>query len=85
MATTTKTAVSLDRELYSQAQAVATELGVNRSRLFSMALEEFLRRYENHRLLQRINEACAKSADDEDNVVLDGMMAEIARQGDSEW
>lgn len=53
-----KTAVSLDKSLCQQAEALAHKLKVSRSRLFAMALEDFLRRNENEQLLEEINRAC---------------------------
>ncbi len=53
-----KTAISLDESLYQQIDTVAHKLKVSRSRLFAMALEDFLRRLENEQLLQEINRTC---------------------------
>jgi metal-responsive CopG/Arc/MetJ family transcriptional regulator len=39
-----KTAISLPDELFEQAEAVARDLGMSRSRLIRTALEEFLKR-----------------------------------------
>ena len=52
-----KTAVSLDRKLYEQGEALASELKISRSRLFALALEEFIRRRRSRGLLDRINAA----------------------------
>jgi metal-responsive CopG/Arc/MetJ family transcriptional regulator len=52
-----KTAVSIDEKLFEEADALAEEMDVSRSRLFSMALEQFLRRQRSRRLLQQMNAA----------------------------
>jgi metal-responsive CopG/Arc/MetJ family transcriptional regulator len=52
-----KTAVSLDKSLYEQIDTLAHKMKVSRSRLFAMALENFLRHHENEQLLQEINRA----------------------------
>ena len=52
-----KTAVSLDKSLYEQIDILAHKMKVSRSRLFAMALEDFLTRHENEQLLQEINRA----------------------------
>lgn len=52
---TVKTALSIDESLFEQAEALARELDVSRSRLFSLALEAFLKRHEAERILHRIN------------------------------
>ena len=52
-----KTAISIDEALFEQADTVAREMGVSRSQVFRLALEEYLRRRENRDLLARINAA----------------------------
>jgi metal-responsive CopG/Arc/MetJ family transcriptional regulator len=59
---TVKTAISVNGALYEQAEALARELGVSRSRLYSLALEDYIRRRENRVLLERINAAYAEDA-----------------------
>ena len=52
---TVKSAISLDADLFLEAQKAARRLGVPRSRLFSFALREFLTQQENHQMLERLN------------------------------
>lgn len=52
---TVKTALSIDESLFERAEALADELDVPRSRVFAMALEEFLRKYEGQKLMERID------------------------------
>ena len=52
-----KTAVSIARKLYDQGEALATELKISRSRLFALALEEFIRQRRSRRMLDQINAA----------------------------
>lgn len=65
-----KTAVSLRRDLAEEADALARELGVTRSRLYAVALGEFLRRHENRRLLERLNEVYGEALDPEEAELL---------------
>jgi predicted transcriptional regulator len=60
---TVKTAVSIDADLYRRAERLAQKLHVPRSRLYSRALHEFLRRAQDRDLLRRINEAYAGGLD----------------------
>lgn len=57
--TTTKAAISLDEELLRRVDAVAAELHEPRSRVLARAAEEYLRRRENRRLLERLDRAYA--------------------------
>ena len=52
-----KTAICLPKALFEQADALARKLQVSRSRLFVMAVEDFIRRYQNQQLLERLNQA----------------------------
>jgi metal-responsive CopG/Arc/MetJ family transcriptional regulator len=52
-----KTAISLQKSLFEQAETLAREMNVSRSRLFVLALEDYLRRHENLQLLERIDRA----------------------------
>jgi predicted transcriptional regulator len=68
-----KTAVSLQRPLFSAMENLAHSLNLSRSRLMSLALEDFIRRYENQRLLESINEAYADRPDPEEEAIQRGM------------
>jgi hypothetical protein len=47
-----KIAISVDDELIVEADRTAREMGVSRSRLFSLALESYLRNREHERMLE---------------------------------
>ncbi len=53
-----KTAISLPESLFKRADALARQMNISRSHLFALALEEFIRRYEDQQLLESINAAC---------------------------
>ena len=59
-----KTAISIDKTLFAQANALARKLKISRSRLFVIALEDFIREQENRELLEKIN-AVYEDAQDE--------------------
>ncbi|MEE4358380.1 MAG: CopG family transcriptional regulator [Desulfococcaceae bacterium] len=52
-----KTAVSIEKNLFDQANTLAMKMKIPRSRLFSLAVEDFIRRNEDKVLLERINTA----------------------------
>jgi metal-responsive CopG/Arc/MetJ family transcriptional regulator len=64
--TTIKTAISIDELLFQRAEALAAELHISRSRLFVLAMEEYIQRRQNRRLLQEINEAYEDAPDAEE-------------------
>ena len=50
-----KTAISLPDSLFRQADQMAAELSISRSRLVAMALEEFIRRHRQQRMTERLD------------------------------
>jgi len=55
-----KTAISLSDTLYEKAEETASYLGIPRSKLFAMALEEFVIKYNGERITEKINEVYKK-------------------------
>lgn len=70
-ATNVKVGVSVGRDLAEEADALAREMGVTRSRLYSMALRDFMRRRENAGLLEKLNEAYVEP-EPEDELLIEG-------------
>ncbi len=58
-----KTAISLQKSLFEQAEELARKKKVSRSKLFVMALEEYIDRQHNQDLLAQINAAYADEPD----------------------
>ena len=55
-----KTAISLSDILYEKAEKTALYMGIPRSKLFSMAVEEFIEKHNGHIVTEKINEVYAK-------------------------
>ncbi|HEU0292478.1 MAG TPA: hypothetical protein VFR47_07065 [Anaerolineales bacterium] len=58
-----KTAISIDKSLFAQANALARKLKISRSRLFVLALEDFIQEQQNRELLEKINAVYADEPD----------------------
>jgi len=52
-----KTDISLRKSLLEDVEAVAREMKISKSRLFMMAVEDFIQRHRNKKLLEKINAA----------------------------
>jgi len=52
-----KTGISIEKPIFDQVNELAQNLNISRSRLFVMAVQEFMQRHKNMELLQAINEA----------------------------
>jgi metal-responsive CopG/Arc/MetJ family transcriptional regulator len=59
-----KTAISIQESIFEQVETIAQEMKVSRSRLFVLALENFIRDYQDRQLFEAINQACAEISDD---------------------
>jgi len=52
-----KTAISLDEDLFSKVNKLSAGLHISRSKVFALALQDFIQKQENQFLLVRLNEA----------------------------
>ncbi len=52
-----KTAISLDEELLIKIDRIAGDLHVSRSKVFTLAVKDYLKKQENQSLLAQLNEA----------------------------
>jgi predicted transcriptional regulator len=52
-----KTAISLDEELLIKVSRLADDLHVSRSKIFTLAMQDYLKKQENQSLLAQLNEA----------------------------
>lgn len=68
--TIVKTAISIQKNLFQQVDEIAKELKISRSRVFVLAAEDFIRRYENKLLLEQINLAYTDGLDKEEEETL---------------
>ena len=80
-----KTAISIQQSLFEQAEALARELHISRSRLFALAVEDFMQRYENQRLLERINDAYADTTTPDEQALLRCMRRRQRQMVEGEW
>jgi metal-responsive CopG/Arc/MetJ family transcriptional regulator len=61
-----KTAISIKEPLFEMLEKLADEMDMSRSRLLALALEEFIERHENLRLLEALNAAYADNTQEEE-------------------
>lgn len=82
---TIKTAISLQDSLFEEIEQAARELKVSRSRIFVLAIEEYLKRRENLRLLDKINDAYQDEPEESERKRLRKMRASQRRLLEGEW
>ena len=82
---TIKTAISIDENIFRQAEEVASLLKVSRSRAFAMAMEEFAKRQKNEQITRQLNEAYTIEMEHEDREVMGQMRMAHRHRAELEW
>jgi metal-responsive CopG/Arc/MetJ family transcriptional regulator len=80
-----KTAISIDKSLFAQANALARSMKISRSRLFVVALEDYMRQHENRKLLEEVNAVYADEPSDEEKELLRRMRKSYRRLVEGQW
>ena len=84
MATSIKTAISMQEELFKEVNNLAEELHVSRSKLFVMAVQDFIKKKENQNLLSQINNAFSDHPDSEEAEIQSKMRQKQAKKIEEE-
>jgi hypothetical protein len=85
MSSTMKTAISIDDGLLQEADETARLMGLSRSRLFALAVGDFLQRQRREQMLHRLNEVYAPGAEPEDKPLLEGIKTKTRRALKDRW
>ncbi len=83
--TVVKTAISIQESLYKQTEQLAKKMNISRSQLIGMAVEDFVQRYQNQALLDKINQAYADDLDPAEKDHLVRMRKYHRRMIEGEW
>ncbi len=82
---TVKTAISMDADLFAQAETLAERMKVSRSRLIGLALDEFIRHRHTRAMLDQLNAAYAGTHDGAPLTVARLRRAAHRRQVEGTW
>jgi len=80
-----KTAISICQSLLAETEALARKMQVSRSKLFAMAIEEFLRQHNNQLLLEQLNTAYKDSPKPGERTILARMKHKHRHQVENQW
>jgi metal-responsive CopG/Arc/MetJ family transcriptional regulator len=80
-----KTAISIDDGLLQEADQTARLMGLSRSRLFALAVGDFLERQRQERMLLRLNEVYANGTEPAEKRLLNGIKAKVRRTVKDRW
>ncbi|MBN3945599.1 MAG: ribbon-helix-helix domain-containing protein [Nostoc sp.] len=64
-----KTAISLPDSIFEEAEALARQLGVSRSELYTKALKAYLRKYTRNQMLNQLNKVYSEESSELDSVL----------------
>ena len=79
-----KTAISIDEALLHEADETARSMNLSRSRLFALAVGEFLQRCKHEQMLQRLNNVYAAGTESEKRL-LKGIKTKVRRTVRESW
>jgi metal-responsive CopG/Arc/MetJ family transcriptional regulator len=80
-----KTAISIDGELLQDADEAARRMGVSRSRIFALAVGDFLQQRKREQILLRLNEVYASGMDAKEKPRLNRIKAKVRRTVKDRW
>ncbi|MBI2857670.1 MAG: CopG family transcriptional regulator [Chloroflexi bacterium] len=80
-----KTAISIEEPLFKELDALADELKVSRSHLFTLAARDFLQHHKDQKLLEAINAAHDDLPDPEEKKLRVRMKAKYREIVKDEW
>jgi len=81
----TKTAISLQKSLLDRVDTLAQELDISRSRLFTLAVEDFIQCHKNQKLLEAINSTYDDTSDPEEQIMLQKMRRKHKELVKKQW
>lgn len=80
-----KTAISIEKDLFEQAEKMARSMKVSRSKLFVIALQDFIKHQKNKELLAQINAAYADEPDTSEQTLRRKSRRQHRRVVEGEW
>lgn len=75
-----KTAISLPDPVFEQAEALAQQLGMSRSELYTNALQAYLKRYNREQTLLKLNQVYSEESSELDPAMAEMQFASLPRE-----
>jgi len=81
-----KIAISIEKPLFEQAEKLAEQMRVSRSRLYALALEMFIQKRESQQILEQLNRVYGENPPtDEEKQLLEAMQHQQRYLAEGEW
>ena len=75
-----KTAISLPDSVFTEAEALAQQLGLSRSELYSKALQAYLHKYNRQQILSQLNKVYTEESSDLDPTIATMQFMSLPRE-----
>ena len=80
-----KTAISIEKNLFDQAEVIARTMKVSRSKLFVIALQDFIEHQKNREMLAQINATYDDEPDATEQTIRKKVRRQHRRIVEGEW
>jgi metal-responsive CopG/Arc/MetJ family transcriptional regulator len=80
-----KTAISIEKPLFDEVEAMAEEMKVSRSHFYSLAAREFIKRHNNQKVLDTLNAVYADLPDLAEETLMTRMKSKHRRMVKDQW
>lgn len=80
-----KTAISIDEPLFLRVESLADEMQLSRSRLFVLAMEQYIKRRDYEKLQAAIDEAYSDGPDENELAVRRAMRRKQRGSAEGQW
>ncbi|MCH8296028.1 hypothetical protein IH992_33535 [Candidatus Poribacteria bacterium] len=80
-----KTAISIQESIFKEASALAAKMNISRSKLFSIAVSEFMQKQKNRQLFEQINAAYDDMPDSEEREHQKAMKVKHRQLLEGQW
>lgn len=85
MENSVKTAISIKKALFDQADQMAQKMKISRSNLIALALENYLKQQQNRALFDQMNAAYADAPDPDEKLRLSKMRKKYRKLVEGTW
>jgi metal-responsive CopG/Arc/MetJ family transcriptional regulator len=75
-----KTTISLPDSVFAEAEALARQLGISRSELYSTALQAYLSKYNRQQILSKLNNVYSEESSDLDPTIATMQFMSLPRE-----
>jgi len=82
---TMKTAISIQEPLLKEVEVLAEKMQISRSRVFVLAVQEYIRQVQNQEMLKNINRVYLTEPDPREKVLADRKKSYHRRMVEGEW